>query len=146
VPLVQTPYDGITGQIIGAAMAVHNELGPGYKERVYQEALSAKLCLAGLKFEEQAAAYVPVAEGKAITFYLDFLVADQVLVEIKALSHQLTGDELAQVINYLTALQLPVGLLVNFGRRRLEFKRVFPPKTVQAHQMRLARYHWEPKE
>ena len=146
MPLVQTPYDGITGQIIGAAMAVHNELGPGYKERVYQEALSAKLGLASLKFEEQAAAYVSVAEGKAVTFYLDFLVADQVLVEIKALSHQLTGDELAQVINYLTALQLPVGLLVNFGRRRLEFKRVFPPKTVQGHQMRLARYHWEPKE
>jgi truncated hemoglobin YjbI len=56
------------------------------------------------------------------------LVENQVVVEIKAFSHQLTNDERAQVINYLKATVTPIGLLINFGRRILEFKRVFPGK------------------
>jgi GxxExxY protein len=59
-------------------------------------------------------------------FYLDLLVEKTVVVEVKAFSHQLTTDELAQVINYLKATGAPVGLLFNFGRRRLEWARVFP--------------------
>ncbi len=61
-------------------------------------------------------------------FYLDLFVESQVVVEIKALSHLLTNDERAQVINYLKATGSPVGLLFNFGRRALEYKRIFPGK------------------
>ncbi len=62
-------------------------------------------------------------------FYLDIVVENQLVVEVKALSHQLTNDELAQMLNYLKASKLPVGLIINFGRRSLDYKRVFPGKT-----------------
>ncbi len=60
-------------------------------------------------------------------FHLDLLVSEQVVVEVKAFSHQLTNDELAQVLNYLKATGHGVGLLFNFGRRKLEYRRLFPP-------------------
>lgn len=145
MPLVSTPYDDITRQIIGAAMDVHNELGPGYKELVYQEALTGKLSDTNLNFIDQYPFHVYTEEVMAATFYMDFVVEEVVIVEIKALTHLLTDDEVAQVINYLTATGLPLGLLINFGRRRLEFKRIFPPKKVQAHRTRLTRYRWEPE-
>jgi len=71
---------------------------------------------------------VPVMfQGEQVAlFYLDLFVEDQVVVELKAFSHQLTNDELAQVINYLKASDAPIGLLFNFGRRKLDFRRVFP--------------------
>ena len=59
-------------------------------------------------------------------FYLDLFAESQVVIEVKALSHQLTNDALAQMINYLKAPGAPVGLLFNFGRRKLEYRRVFP--------------------
>jgi GxxExxY protein len=61
-------------------------------------------------------------------FYLDLFVENQVVVEIKAFSHPLTNDELAQVINYLKATDAPIALLFNFGRRKLDYRRVFPGK------------------
>ena len=61
-------------------------------------------------------------------YYLDLYVANQIVVEVKALSHLLTNDERAQVINYLKPTGAPVGLLFNFGRRKLEYKRIFPGK------------------
>jgi GxxExxY protein len=66
------------------------------------------------------------AGAQVAQFYLDLFVEGVVVVEVKALCHQLTDDELAQVINYLKAANAPVGLLFNFGRRRLEYRRVFP--------------------
>lgn len=65
-------------------------------------------------------------------FYLDLFVAGTVVVEAKAFPHQLTNDEIGQVINYLKATAAPVGLLLNFGRRNLEYRRIFPPRTVTA--------------
>jgi GxxExxY protein len=67
-------------------------------------------------------------------FYLDLWIGDQVVVEIKAISHQLTNDEVAQVLNYLKATNATVGLLFNFGRRRLEYKRIFPASTLSPIQ------------
>ena len=62
----------------------------------------------------------------------------------KAFSHLLTNEEIAQVITYLAATGLPVGLLINFGRKRLEFKRILPPKKLEGWQNRIQRYLWKP--
>jgi GxxExxY protein len=130
----------LTFQIIGAAMAVHNKIGPGFKEEVYEKACVVELRQRGLAAFAQFPVSVEHDEEVVGLFYLDILVEDQVVVEIKALSHQLTGDEIAQVINYLKAVDKPVGLLFNFGRRRLEYKRIFRPKHVGPVQ-RIGRDH-----
>jgi GxxExxY protein len=118
----------LTYRIIGAAMAVHNSLGYGFKEEIYERALLAELLQREIAAEAQFPVHVFYQEEMVGIFYLDLFVEGQVVVEIKAFSHQLTNDELAQVINYLKAANSPVGLLFNFGRRRLEYRRVFPGK------------------
>ena len=77
--------------------------------------------------------------------YLDHLVEGAVVVEEKALSHLLTGEEIAQVITYLAATGLKVGLLLNFGRRRLEHCRILPPRKFDEWQQRIRRHLWVPK-
>jgi len=121
------PYSDITYKIIGAAMEVHNKLGPGHKESVYQKALSAKMLEAGLSFEEEKPVEIFIDDVAVGLLYLDHLV-----------------EEVAQVITYLAATGLPVGLLLNFGRKRLEFKRIFPPKKLEGWQNRIQRYLWKP--
>ncbi len=128
----------LTYRIIGAAMAVHNNIGPGYKEEVYERALAAELNRRQIEVIRQFPVYVEDAGALVAIFYLDLWVEGQVVVEIKAFSHQLTNDERAQVINYLKATGAPVALLFNFGRRRLEYKRLFPGQ-VQSPVQRLGR-------
>ena len=70
----------------------------------------------------------------------------ELVFEEKAVSHLLTNDEIAQVITYLCALELDVGLLINFGRNRLEYKRIFPPKDISRWRERIHRYLWTPKD
>ncbi len=109
----------LTYKLIGLAMEVHNKIGYGFKEEVYENAYEV---------------HVEYEGENVATFYLDLFPNQQVVVEIKAFSHQLTNDELAQVINYLKATGAPVGLLFNFGRRRLEYRRVFPAKDMKPVQ------------
>jgi GxxExxY protein len=125
----------LTYRIIGAAMTVHNRVGVGYKEEVYEKALAAELTQRDIYVQRQFPVEVHYAETQVAVFYLDLWIEEQVVVEVKAFSHQLTNDERAQLINYLKATGAPVGLLINFGRRKLEFKRIFPgPKINQAIQ------------
>jgi GxxExxY protein len=119
----------LTNQIIGTAMTVHNTLGPGLKEEVYEKALEVELNQCDISVVRQYPVPVEYADEQVALLYLDLFVEGQVVVEVKALSHLLTNDELAQVINYLKAASAPIGLLFNFGRRRLEYRRVFPAKT-----------------
>ena len=116
----------LTYRIIGAAMAVHNYLGPGYKEEVYERALAVELDDRGIGAERQFRVEVFHNDVPVGLFYLDLFVERTVVVEIKAFAHQLTDDERAQAINYLKASQAPVALVFNFGRRRLNWMRVFP--------------------
>ena len=140
------PLEDLTYKVIGCAMRVHNQLGPGLKESAYQHALSLELETAGLSYETERPREI-FLEGASIgLLYVDHVVEDQLLVEEKALSHLLTNDEIAQVITYLGALELDVGLLVNFGRNRLEYKRIFPPKDVSRWRERIRRYLWTPKD
>jgi GxxExxY protein len=139
------PHSDITYKIIGAAMEVHNKLGPGHKEIVYQKALSAKMLEADLSFEEEKSIEIFIDGTSVGLLYLDHLVEGVVVVEEKAFSHLLTNEEIAQVITYLAATGLSVGLLLNFGRKRLEFKRIFPPKKLEGWRDRIKRYLWVPK-
>ena len=101
---------------------------------------------AGLSYEVERPVEIYIDDTFVGRLYLDHLVEEQVVVEEKALSHLLTQDEIAQVITYLCATCLKVGLLLNFGRRRLEYKRIFPPKIVTQWQDRIRRYVWNPRD
>ncbi len=124
----------LTYKIIGLAMEVHNEIGYGFKEEVYEKALEVKLNHAGIEPFRQYEVFVDFEGERVATFYLDLFPNQEVVVELKAFSHQLTNDELAQVINYLKATGAPVALLFNFGRRRLEYRRIFPSKDMKPVQ------------
>ena len=137
--VVDPTGNDLTFRIIGAAMAVHNRLGSGYKEEVYEKALEVELNKEGISHVRQFPVSVEYNGEQVALFYLDLFVEDQVVVEIKALSHQLTNDELAQVINYLKATEAQVGLLFNFGRRKLEYKRIFPGKAGNTPVQRTGR-------
>ena len=117
-------YEGITHKIIGAAMRVHAVLGNGFQEVIYQRALAIEMEKNGLGFkrEMQMAIYY---DGIDIgTRRVDFFVEDQVMVELKAVI-KLEDVHLAQAMNYCQAYSLPIGLLINFGSKSLEFKRVY---------------------
>ena len=135
MPLVSSaPHGDITYKVIGAAIQVHNRLGPGHPEEVYQKAMEVALPEAGLSFEPQRPVEV-FMDGTALAlYYLDLLVEGQVVVEIKAKSEQMSGDDQWQVIKYLTATDCLVALWINFGRERLEYHRLFPPKRVTDHR------------
>lgn len=135
MPLVQdSTGNDLTYRLIGLAMEVHNEIGHGFKEEVYEKAFEIKLNHANIEPNQQYEVFVDFEGERVATFYLDLFPEKQVVVEVKAFSHQLTNDELAQVINYLKATGAEVGLLFNFGRRRLEYRRVFPGKDMKPIQ------------
>jgi GxxExxY protein len=140
------PYEDITYKIIGAAMRVHNQLGPGLKEAFYQRALSVELASDALAFTAEQTVEISIDGAYIGQLYLDHLVEDTIVVEEKAVSHMLTNEEIAQVITYLCATGKPVGLLINFGRERLEYKRILPPKHVDLWKRRIRRYVWLPPE
>lgn len=140
------PLEALTYAVIGEAMSVHNKLGPGLKEAAYQKALSVEMEAAGLSFEAERPVEVLLDGTTVGLLYLDHLFEGQLVVEEKAFSHLLTNEEVAQVITYLCATGLQVGLLLNFGRRRLEYKRIFPPKNVERWRERINRYVWKPDE
>lgn len=140
------PLEDVTYRVVGAAMKVHNTLGPGLKEAAYQRALSLEMQAAGLSFEAERPVEISLDGTSIGLLYLDHLVEGQLIVEEKAFSHLLTNEEIAQVITYLCARGLAVGLLLNFGRRRLEYKRIFPPKNVERWRERINRYVWKLKD
>jgi GxxExxY protein len=144
--MADIPNQDVTYKVIGAAMHVHNDLGPGLKEAIYQRALSSAMRDAGLGFEEEYPFRVEFDGEFAGLLYLDHFVENQVVVEIKALRHMLTNDELGQIITYMAVTESKVGLLLNFGRDRLEYKRVLPPKKFQDWRGRISRYLWKPPE
>jgi GxxExxY protein len=140
---IDGPQQDVTFKIIGAAMNVHNALGPGLKEIAYHKAMSLELERAELGFEEEKAVDIHLDGSSVGLLYLDHLVEATVVVEEKAFSHLLTGEEQAQV-TYLAATRFPVGVLLNFGRMRLEYRRILPPRSMDEWQNRVRRYVWTP--
>ncbi len=112
----------LSEKIIGCAMKVHSTLGPGFLESVYQHALAHELGKAKLKVESDKPISVHY-DGLAVgNFFADLLVEGRMLLELKA-SHALAPAHEVQLVNYLTATGIEIGLLLNFGAERLEFKR-----------------------
>jgi GxxExxY protein len=137
MPLVKdAPHQRLTYQIIGLAMEVHNELGPGHREADYHDALALKLRNAEIDFEDEPAILITLDNGEVVkTRQPDLVVEHQIIVELKGRSHLMTKDDLAQVIGYFAALpECKVALFINFGRPRLEYHRLFPPTKVTAFQ------------
>lgn len=119
--------DEITYKINGCAMKVHNTLGNGFQEVIYQRCLAIELERAGLSFareQEQTIFYEGIDVG---TRRADFVIENKVIVELKALVN-LENVHLAQAKNYVVAYDFPVGLLINFGATSLQIKKVFNKK------------------
>jgi GxxExxY protein len=118
-------YQDITQKIIGASFEVHKFLGNGFQEVIYQRALAWELRQAGLEFarEIEQDIYYKELEDPIGRRRADFVVEGKVLVELKALS-RLEDAHLAQALNYLKAYRLEIGLLINFGAKSLELKRL----------------------
>jgi GxxExxY protein len=135
----EIPHQDMTYEIIGAAMEVHSEIGPGYNEEVYQKALEIELRDRKIEFEPQKSIQIKFKGEMVGLRLLDFLIDDKVVVEIKALSHLDTTHE-AQLISYLKATEREVSLLINFGAKELQYKRILPPvKTKKWEGQRIKR-------
>lgn len=142
--LVQTTLDELTYRVNGLAMKVHSELKPGHKEKTYQLRLAERLIEEGLQTEIEKQVEVYVNDSLVGYMYLDLWIEQKLVVECKAFPHQLTNDEIGQIITYLAATGSPIGMLYNFGRSKLEFKRIFPPKSIQEWHKHLYRCVWTP--
>ena len=116
--------DPLTGKIIAACYQVHNELGPGFVERIYLAALKVALRKLELNYEEEKEFSVSFQEEVIGKFRVDLVVEDRVVVELKAIEGRMPKIFESQVISYLKVSGLSVGLLVNFGNRRCEIRRL----------------------
>ncbi len=120
-------YEDITKRIIGCAMKVHSSLGNGFQEVIYQRALAIEMSCADLSFEREKEMEI-FYRGESIgTRRVDFFVEGCIMVELKAIT-ELEDVHLAQAMNYLEAYNMEVGLLINFGTRSLQFKRLHNKK------------------
>ena len=113
----------ITKKIIGCAMKVHTTLGNGFQEVVYQRALAIEMEYNGLHYEREKEMDIFYRARNIGTRRVDFFVEGKIMVELKALI-ELADVHLAQAMNYLEAYNMEIGLLINFGAKSLQFKRV----------------------
>ena len=119
--------DELTHKIIGCAMKVHRVLGNGFQEVIYQRALEIEMTLQRISFSREHEMPIFFKNHQIGTRRVDFLVEGIISVEIKAVT-KLEDVHLAQAINYLEAYNLEIGLLINFGAKSLEFKRLINSK------------------
>jgi len=126
-------HEELTHKIIGCAMRVHSALGNGFQEVIYQRAMEIKIADNGISYSREYEMPVYYKNQQIGTRRVDFLVEENISVEIKAVIN-LENVHLAQAINYLEAYDLEVGLLINFGAKSLDFKRLNNKKFKQKDQ------------
>jgi len=119
----ELPHSDLTGSILNCCFEVMNELGPGFLERVYKNALVMAMREKGLQVEAERSYNVIFREKIVGRYIADLVVNDTVIVELKCCEN-LISEHQAQLFNYLKVSGLPVGLLVNFRRRKLDWKRL----------------------
>jgi GxxExxY protein len=120
-------YSEITGKIIGSAMEVHSLLGNGFQEVIYQRALQIEMSNRFIQFKREFEMPIYYKKEQIGTRRVDFLAEELISVEIKAII-KLESVHLAQALNYLEAYNLEIGLLINFGAKSLEVKRLINMK------------------
>lgn len=120
-------YSEITGKVIGACMEVHKILGNGFQEVIYQRALAKELESIDISFQRELEMPIHYKGHSIGSRRVDFLIQEVVSVELKAVT-KLEDVHMAQAINYLEAYDLEVGLLINFGSKSLEVKRLINSK------------------
>lgn len=126
-------YSELTSRIIGCAMEVHKSLGNGFQEVIYQRALAIEMNHQSIVFSREHEMNIYYKGENIGTRRVDFFVEEKIMVELKAIV-QLEDVHLAQAINYLEAYDMEVGLLINFGSKSLEIKRVNNKKFNQKNQ------------
>jgi GxxExxY protein len=119
--------DPLTYAVIGCAMKVHNTLGPGFQEVIYQRCLAIELERANLNFEREKEHTIYYEGIDVGTRRADFVVENQIIVELKAMVN-LEDVHIAQAKNYTVAYDFPKGLLINFGSQSIQTKLIFNPK------------------
>ena len=122
--------DELTYKINGCAMKVHNALGNGFQEVIYQRCLAIEMKRAGLEFEREKEQKIYYDQFEVGTRRADFVVENSVIVELKALTN-LEDVHLAQAKNYVVAYNFPIGLLINFGATSLQVKKIYNNKSQQ---------------
>ena len=120
------PLSDLTGKIICCAMEVHRFMGNGFQEVIYQRALEIEMTNQGLRFSREHEMEIRYKGEKVGLRRVDFFIEDKIMLELKAVT-KLEDVHLAQAINYLEAYGLDIGLLVNFGNIKFQFKRVMKP-------------------
>ena len=116
-------FEVLSENIIGAAIKVHKELGPGFLENIYEEALKIELTESKINFESQKEVKIKYRDTEVGTHRLDMIIENQIIVELKA-TKELTDVHYAQLRSYLKATGLKIGLLLNFAKPTLEIKRI----------------------
>lgn len=116
-------YPELSYQIVGVLFEVYNKLGPGHHEKYYQNALAVGLKNSNLIFKEQVHTPLTFQNSKIGSYFLDFLVEDKIVIEIKR-GDRFSKENIEQVMNYLKANNLKLGIIVNFGQSHLKFKRI----------------------
>ncbi len=123
-------YEGLTKRIIGCAMRVHSKIGNGFQEVIYQRALAIEMRDGGLTFEREKEMEIFYKNHNIGTRRVDFFVEGVIMVELKALI-SIDDNHLSQAMNYVEAYCMTIGLLINFGSKSLEFKRVHNNKLLE---------------
>ena len=135
----------LTFKIIGICMETHRTLGPGFPEEYYQKALEYEFTKNNINFKPQEPLIVNYKEIQVGVNFLDFLIEDILILEIKSV-HVLNNVHRFQVIKYLAASGYKIALLVNFGQESLKYERILPPKKIQNKKIEnnpdyLEKYH-----
>lgn len=128
-------HSDLTGRIIGCAMKVHSTLGNGFQEVIYQRALAIEMKKQGLAFAREMEMKIFYDGIDIGTRRVDFFVEEKIMVELKAVT-KLEDVHLSQALNYLEAYKIDTGLLINFGSKSLEFKRVTNEHKLALQQIR----------
>ena len=123
-------HEDLTRRIIAAAMQVHSTLGNGFQEKIYQRAMAIEMPYQSLAFEPEKEMSIFYRGHEIGTRKVDFFVEKLIMVELKAVI-QLEDAHLAQAMNYLEAYNMEIGLLINFGAKSLQFKRVHNNKILK---------------
>lgn len=117
------PESELTGKIIGIAIDTHKKLGPGYNEKIYQRVLARELAINKIPYKPQPKVSIIIENFNAGYQILDFIIDSKVILELKSCK-EINNEHIKQMISYLKATNIKIGLILNFGKSKLEIKRI----------------------